>query len=408
MAKTVALIGALDTKGAEYAFVKGCIEARGHATVLIDVGVLSPPAIQPDISRQEVAQAAGASLDSLVQRRDRGEAVAAMARGAALLVPKLYAEGRFEAIMALGGGGGTSVACAAMRSLPLGVPKVMVSTVAGTDVSGYVGVKDIVMIPSIVDVSGINRISREVFARAAGAVCGMIETEVPPGQDKPLIVASMFGNTTTCVEAAKAILEQAGYEVLVFHATGTGGRTMESLIESGMVAGVLDITTTEWADELVGGVLRAGPSRLEAAARRGVPAVVTPGCLDMVNFWAPTTVPKQFAGRRFYQHNPNITLMRTTPEENRRLGEILAEKLNLSTGPVTVLIPLRGFSVIDSPGGPFWWPEADQALAEALKKNLRADIPVFEMDCNVNDPPFAQRCAEQLLENISRARRNLS
>jgi len=183
---------------------------------------------------------------------------------------------------------------------------------------------------------------------------------------------------------------------------------MESLIESGMVAGVLDITTTEWADELVGGVLRAGPSRLEAAARRGVPAVVTPGCLDMVNFWAPTTVPKQFAGRRFYQHNPNITLMRTTPEENRRLGEILAEKLNLSTGPVTVLIPLRGFSVIDSPGGPFWWPEADQALAEALKKNLRADIPVFEMDCNVNDPPFAQRCAEQLLENISRARRNLS
>ena len=254
-----------------------------------------------------------------------------------------------------------------MRTLPLGVPKVMVSTVAGGDVSGYVGVKDIVMIPSIVDVAGVNRISREVFARAAGAVCGMVETEVPPGDDKPLVAASMFGNTTKCVEAAKAILEEAGYEVLVFHATGTGGRTMESLIEAGLIAGVLDITTTEWADELVGGVLAAGPTRLEAAARRGVPAVVTPACLDMVNFWAPETVPEKFDGRKFYPHNPNITLMRTTPDECRRLGEILAEKLNLSTGPVTVLIPLKGLSVIDAPGGPFWWPEANQALFDALK-----------------------------------------
>ena len=400
MAKTVALLGALDTKGTEYGFVKQCIESRGHRTLLIDVGVLGPPGVPPDVPRREVAAAAGVDFDELVARQDRGEAVAAMARGAEALVPKLYAEGRFDGIMALGGGGGTSVACAAMRTLPLGVPKVMVSTVAGTDVSGYVGVKDIVMIPSIVDVSGINRISREIFARAAGAVCGMLETEVPPGDDKPLVAASMFGNTTACVEAAKAIVEAAGYEVLVFHATGTGGRTMESLIEAGRIAGVLDITTTEWADELVGGVLGAGQTRLEAAARSGVPAVVTPACLDMVNFWAPQTVPQKFRDRKFYQHNPNITLMRTTPDECRRLGQILAEKLNLSTGPVSVLIPLRGLSVIDAPGGPFWWPEADRALFDALKAGLRPEIPVIEMDSNVNDPEFAQRAAESLLESL--------
>jgi len=400
MAKTVALLGALDTKGAEYGFVKQCIEVRGHNTLLVDVGVLEPPVIEPDVSRREVAEAAGVDLDDLVRNRDRGEAVAAMARGAETLVPKLYAAGRFHGIMALGGGGGTSVACAAMRALPLGVPKVMVSTVAGTDVSGYVGVKDIVMVPSIVDVSGVNRISREIFAKAAGAICGMLETDVPPADDKPLVAASMFGNTTPCVEAAKAILEEAGYEVLVFHATGTGGRTMESLIDAGLIAGVLDITTTEWADELVGGVLAAGQTRLEAAARNGVPAIVTPACLDMVNFWAPQTVPKQFEGRRFYQHNPNITLMRTTPDECRRLGEIVAEKLNLSTGPVTVLIPLNGVSMIDAPEGPFWWPEANQALFDALRAKLRPDIPVVELEANVNDPEFARRCAEVLLASM--------
>ncbi len=400
MAKTIALLGALDTKGAEYGFVKQVIESRGLSTLLIDVGVIDPPAITPDISRTEVAQAAGADIDVLAAKRDRGEAVAAMSRGAAILLPKLYAEGRFDGILALGGTGGTSVACNAMRALPLGVPKVMVSTVAGTDVSGYVGVKDIVMIPSIVDVSGINKISREVFARAAGAICGMVQTTVPTGEDRPLVAASMFGNTTPVVEAAKAIVEEAGYEVLVFHCTGTGGRTMESLIEAGLISGVLDITTTEWADELVGGVFSAGPTRLEAAAKMGVPAIVVPGCVDMVNFWAPETVPDKFTGRTFYPHNPNVTLMRTNVDESRRLGEIMAEKLNMSKGPVTVLIPLKGVSMIDAPDGPFWWPEADQAFNDALKKNLRPDIAVIEMDNNINDPEFAAKCAETLLTSM--------
>jgi uncharacterized protein (UPF0261 family) len=401
MAKTIALLGALDTKGAEYRFVRQCIEQRGHRALVIDVGVLSPPAFAPDIGRETVARAGGGDARALCDKQDRGEAVAVMSRGAAALLPQLYAEGGFDAVLALGGTGGTSVACAAMRALPLGVPKVMVSTVAASDVSGYVGVKDIVMVPSIVDVSGINRVSREVFARAAGAVCGMAETAVPPGQDKPLIAASMFGNTTPAVERARSVLEQAGYEVLVFHCTGAGGRTMESLIEARRIAGVLDLTTTEWADELVGGVLTAGPTRLEAAARCGVPAIVVPGCLDMVNFWAPATVPARFQGRKFYPHNPNVTLMRTTPEENRQLGEILAAKLNHSTGPVTVLLPLRGLSMIDAPGGPFWWPEADQALFGALKQHLRKDIPVLELDCNINDPGFAEACAKQLLETLA-------
>ncbi len=284
MAKTIALLGAFDTKGPEYLFVKGCIESRGHKTLTIDTGVLEAPAFTPDVTREQVAAAAGADMVALTARKDRGEAVAAMSKGAAVVLAKLFAQHKFDGVLALGGTGGTSVACSAMRGLPLGVPKVMVSTCAGGDVSGYVGVTDIVMIPSIVDVAGVNKISRGVFARAAGAICGLVETVVPGGEDKPLIAASMFGNTTPAVNLAKSILEKSGYEVLVFHCTGNGGRTMESLIESGAISGVLDITTTEWADELVGGVFSAGPTRLEAAAKKGVPAIVAPGCLDMVNF----------------------------------------------------------------------------------------------------------------------------
>ena len=411
MNKTIAMLGSLDTKGAEYAFLKECIEAHGHKTLLIDTGVLEPPVIPADVSRTEVAAAGGALLTDLVSKKDRGQAMAAMGLGAAVMLTQLYAQKKFDGVIALGGTGGTSVACTAMRALPLGVPKVMVSTCAGGDVSGYVGVKDIVMVPSIVDVAGINRISREVFARAAGAICGMVEAAIPPGSDKPLVVASMFGNTTPCVNAAKAIMEKAGYEVLVFHCTGGGGRTMESLVEAKLVAGVLDITTTEWADELVGGVFSAGPTRLEAAARTGTPAIVAPGCLDMVNFWAPETVPAKFKGRTFYQHNPNVTLMRTDVRECEQLGKILAEKLNGSTGPVTVLIPLRGVSMIDLPGKPFHLPQANIAIFENLKKHLRKDIPLIEMDCDVNAPAFSARCAETLLASMKdgqRARKDLT
>ncbi len=401
----IAVLGTLDTKGDEFAFLADQIRARGHQVVVIDTGILEPPKFKPDISREEVAGAAGIQFNVLQNRRDRGEAVRAMSVGAPVVVHRLFSAKQIDGIISMGGGGGTAIATAAMRILPIGFPKVMVTTLASGNTSQYVGTKDIVMFPSIVDIAGLNRISREILARAAGAICGMVETTVPAGADKPIIVASMFGNTTECVQRARGILEKSGFEVLVFHATGSGGRTMESLIESGMVAGVLDVTTTEWADELVGGFLTAGPTRLEAAAKTGIPAIVVPGCLDMVNFYGPESVPDKFKGRIFYQHNPQVTLMRTTSQECAELGRILAEKLNGSTGPVTVLFPKKGLSVISAPGGPFYDPEADAALFQALKANLRPGIEFIDFDCAINDPLFAEACAESLLRNIAKERK---
>lgn len=393
----IAIVGALDTKGAELAFVRDQIAARGHRTVVVDTGVLGTPAFAADVTNEQVANAAGTTLAALIAEADRGRAVMTMARGAGQVVRRLFDDGRIAGVIGVGGGAGTSVATAAMRALPLGVPKVMVSTLASGDVGAFVGVSDIVMFPSIVDISGINRISRGVLTRATAAVCGLADVVVPEAVDKPLIAASMFGNTTKCVDAARSSLERAGFEVLVFHATGAGGRTMESLIDAGHIAGVLDVTTTEWADELVGGVMTAGSTRLDAAARSGTPAVVAPGCLDMVNFWAADTVPDRYRGRRFYQHNANVTLMRTTPEENAQLGRIIADKLNASRGPVAVYLPLQGTSVISAPGGPFHWPEADEALLQALNAGLRADIPVHTLDVNINDPLFAAAMVEGLI-----------
>jgi len=401
----IAVLGALDTKGAEVAFVKDQIEQRGHEALVIDTGVLGEPTFAADVTRQEVASAGGADLAALVAQADRGTAVAAMSRGVREVVMRLHAEGRIDGIIGMGGGAGTTVGTAAMRALPLGIPKVMVSTLASGDVRGFVGVKDIAMFPTIVDISGLNRISRPIFTRAAGAICGMVEARVPQGDDKPLIAATMFGNTTKCVEAARAIVERAGYEVLVFHATGAGGETMEGLIESGQIAGVLDVTTTEWADELLGGVMSAGPTRLEAAARSGTPAVIAPGCLDMVNFWAPESLPDKYRDRRIYHHNPKQTLIRTTPEDNTELGRLIAGKLNLSVGPVAVFFPLRGISVLSSPGNPYHWPEADAALLASLEQHLRKDIPVHVLDCTINDPVFAEAMANGLLAMVARSAR---
>lgn len=404
---TIAVLGTFDTKGAEHRFVADQIRARGHRPLLIDVGGQEEPQIEADISREEVAESAGIDLAALRAQQDRGAMVEAMVEAAPIVLATLAAEGRIEGVISLGGTGGTAIGSAAMRALPLGFPKVMVSTVAAGNVAPYLGVKDIVMFPSIVDVAGLNRFSRAVFTRAAAAVCAMAEANdsMPRETDaRPIIVASMFGNTTQCVEHARGLLEAAGYEVLVFHATGTGGRTMESLIESGLVAGVLDITTTEWADELVGGVLSAGPARLEAAALHGIPAIVTPGCLDMVNFGAPETLPSRFADRTLYRHNPQVTLMRTSPDECAELGRILAEKVNLSTAPVTVLLPTRAISIISAEGKAFHDPAADAALFEAIKTNLRPDIPLLELDCEINDPAFAEACAQCLLNHLTTAR----
>lgn len=402
MPKTIAIAGALDTKGEEFKFLKDEIERRGHRTFVIDTGVVGESAFKADISNEEIAKAGGTSIETLKARDDRGEAIDAMARGIAEIIQIIHANGTIDGIISMGGSAGTAVGTSAMRALPVGFPKVMVSTVAAGDTAHYVGIKDVVMIPSVVDVAGINRISRQIFANAAGAIVGMVETGTLEAEDKPLITASMFGNTTEAVDQARAIMERHGYEVLVFHCTGAGGRTMEGLISEGLIEGVLDITTTEWADELAGGVLSAGPTRLDAAGKAGIPQVIVPGCLDMVNFWAPDTVPEKYQARQLHKWNPGITLMRTDVKENIHLGKIIAEKANAATGPVAIFLPLKGVSILDSPGNEYWWPEADQALFDAIKSNIRSDIPVIEMDCNINDPEFAEAVTGQLLAYLGK------
>ncbi len=402
MAKTIAVIGALDTKGPEFAFVKAEIEKRGHRALVINTAVIGEPAFAPDVDAARVAEAGEVSLSALREKADRGFAMDVMTKGIAVVVKDLYDRGRIDGVFAMGGSAGTIIGTSAMRALPVGVPKVMVSTLASGDVKPYVGTKDVAMIHSVVDVAGVNRLSARIYANAVGAVIGMAETEPPRVEAKPLIAASMFGNTTPVVNRCRETFEQKGYEVLIFHAVGTGGETMESLIREGHITGVVDITTTEWADELVGGVLTAGATRLDAAAEASVPQVIAPGCLDMVNFWARETVPAKFNDRLFYQWNPNVTLMRTTPEENAELGRILAEKASKSKAPAAFFLPLKGVSMLDAPGKEFWWPEADRALFDAIKQHRRSDIPVYELDNNINDDTFADAVSNKLLEFLKK------
>jgi uncharacterized protein (UPF0261 family) len=404
MAKMVVVIAALDTKGEEAKLIRDILTAQGVQPLVVDVGVLGAPSIPSDVSRAEVAAAGGGNLAQLVASRDKALAMEVMPRGAAVVAARLYQEGRLDGIIGLGGSAGTAIATSAMRALPVGVPKLVVSTVAAGDTRPYVGAKDVTMMYSVVDIAGINRLSARILSNAAAGMAGMVKVEPPKLAERPLLAASMFGNTTPCVDRARQNLEAAGYEVLVFHATGAGGQTMESLIADGYVDGVLDLTTTEWADELAGGVFSAGPQRLDAAARAGIPQVIAPGCLDMVNFGAPDTVPERYRGRKLYRWNANVTLMRTTPEENAQLGKIIAEKANAATAAVAIMLPLGGVSQLDSAGGNFWWPEADQALFAALKANIRPGIPVIEMQENINDPAFADRAAGLLLEMVGPTR----
>lgn len=400
---TVLLIGTLDTKGAEYSFVRDLIQARGVDTLVMDIGTVGDSPFPADVSAEQVAMKGGSSLAAIRQRADRGEAVSVMLAGARALTRDLFAAGRVQGVIGLGGGGGTAMITAAMRDLPVGVPKVMVSTMASGNTAPYVDVKDITMMYSVVDIAGLNPLSRRILANAAGAIVGMVSQEVPSAPDRPMIAATMFGVTTPCVTAARERLESAGYDVLVFHATGSGGRAMEGLIDDGWFAGVLDVTTTEWADEVVGGVLSAGPDRLSAAARKGVPQVVSVGALDMVNFGAPDSVPLQFGDRRLYRHNPSVTLMRTTPDESREIGRRIATQLNRATGPVVVLLPLRGVSMIDREGQPFHDREADAALFSSLREGLRPEIRVRELDAHINDPEFAHALADELLALLPEA-----
>ncbi|HET6326091.1 MAG TPA: Tm-1-like ATP-binding domain-containing protein [Planctomycetaceae bacterium] len=398
----VYLIGTLDTKGQEIGFVRDELRALGLKVAIVDASCLNAPKIPADISRETVFEAAGTTLAEVRAANDRGHAVTTAARGVAALITRLHAEGTVEGVIGLGGSAGTTIATAGMRVLPIGVPKVMASTLASGQVRPYVGDKDIFMLNTIVDVSGINRISRIVLGEAARAMAGLVTLRKThaTASDKPVIAATMFGVTTPCVERARQVLEEAGYEVLVFHATGTGGQAMESLIADGVIAGVLDITTTELADELVGGVLTAGPTRLTAAGRKGIPQVISVGALDMVNFGPRETVPAKFADRKFYHHNPSVTLMRTTVDENKQLGEEIARKAAAGTGPTSIVFPLRGVSAIDREGQPFDDRPAREALLDALRRN-HGSVELIELDQHINDPEFAEAAARKLLDMLT-------
>lgn len=400
----VVIVGTLDTKGEEIGFAKDIIEAQGVDVHVVDVGVMSEPEFEPDTSASEVAKATDTTLDHLRDEGNRGEAMEAMGEGAAVVAQQLHEEEKLDGILGLGGSGNTSIATTAMRTLPVGVPKLMVSTMASGDTEPYVGARDIAMLYSVADIEGLNQLSQKVIANAALAMVGMVANEPDVElKDRPTVGITMFGVTTPCVQTAREHLEEMGYETIVFHATGTGGRAMESLVEEGIIDGVLDVTTTEWADELIGGVLSAGPDRLEAAGATGIPQVVSTGALDMVNFGPRDSVPEKFEGRQFYIHNPQVTLMRTTPEENAELGKIIAEKLNTATGPTALTIPLGGVSMIDIEGEDFHDPEADTALFEALRDHIHGNIELIEMETDINDETFATTIAEKLDEYMQNA-----
>jgi uncharacterized protein (UPF0261 family) len=393
---TVVLLGTLDTKGVEYAFLRERLRERGAEVLVVDAGIHEPVGLEPDISRHEVARAGGADVDELAAGGDRGAAVTAMAAGAEQVVLRLHAEDKLAGILALGGSGGSSIATRAMRALPVGVPKLMVSTVASGDTRAYVGAVDVTMMYSVVDISGVNRVSARIMANAAGAIAGMVQATVPELEAKPLVGATMFGVTTPCVTRARERLEELGYEVLVFHATGAGGESLEALARGGFLAGVLDTTTTELADELVGGVFPGGPGRLEAAGAAGVPQVVSLGALDMVNFGPRDTVPPRFEGRNLYVHNPTVTLMRTTPEECAELGRTIGRKLSGALGPTVLFMPLKGVSMIAVEGQPFYDADADASLFAALRETLADSVEVHEIDTDINDPEFAVAMADRL------------
>ena len=401
----IVVIGTLDTKGTEHEFARDVIAEQGIDTHLIDTGVQGDPTVDADTLREEVARRGGTDLGDLRAAGDRGEAVDVMARGAAAVATDLHDEGVLEGVLSLGGSAGTTIGTTAMRALPYGVPKVMVSTMASGDTRPYVESRDIAMLYSVADIAGLNRLTRRVISNAALAVVGMVANDPDvETSDKPTVGVTMFGVTTPCVTEARSLLEERGYEVLTFHATGTGGKAMEGLVEESVVEGVLDVTTTELADELVGGVLSAGPDRLEAAGEAGVPQVVSVGALDMVNFGPRDSVPQEFEGRQFHVHNPTVTLMRTTVEENRELGRTLAEKVNRATGPVTVLLPTEGVSMIDVAGEDFHDPDADAALFDAIRETVDDEIEVIEKETDINDPEFARTLVDTFTDAMDDGR----
>ena len=402
---TIALIVSLDTKAEEARYLREQITAAGGSVRVVDFGT-GAPGFVPDVTAGELAGLGGGSLELLNSQRDRAAAIDTMMRGVAAWATAAHARGELGGVISVGGSGGTAVGTAAMRALPFGVPKVMVSTVAASDVKSYVGTKDITMINSVVDFAGVNPISEPVLRNAAAAAVAMARAQAAPSllPTQRLIAATQFGVTTTAVEFARTLLAKAGYTLVPFHATGIGGQTMESLIADGLFDAVLDLTTTEWADEIAGGNLSAGPDRLGAAARAGIPQVIAPGALDMANFFG-VPVPERYAGRLTHQHNANVALMRTSAAENAEIGRRIAGQLNLATGPVVVMFPLCGVSALDAEGQPFYDPAANQALLDALREHLLPQVRLVALDLHINDAAFAEAAVAELLALIEQQKK---
>ncbi len=399
-APSVVLLGTLDTKGHECSFLAGLIREHGCEAVLVDTGVFAPMgAERAAVNHEQLALLGGSTLPELAGSRDRGQAVSVMGAGAAAAVQHLYQAGRLDAVIAVGGSGGTSIASTAMRCLPLGVPKLIVSTVASGDVRRYVGSSDIAMFPSVVDVAGVNRVSRTVFRNVAAAICAMAYVWQRGEQvdGRPCVGATMFGVTTPCVTAVTEVLEASGYEVLAFHANGVGGQAYEAAIAQGLVQGAADMTTTEFADVVAGGELPACAERLKTAGRLGLPQVVSVGAVDVVNFGPPDAVPERFRNRTLVRHNPHVTLMRTSADECAGIGQALAAKLNQATGPVSLFLPLQGYSALSGADGPFHDPVADRVLREELGASLDPDVELVQLDLHINDPAFGRQVAERLI-----------
>ncbi|MFB2118223.1 Tm-1-like ATP-binding domain-containing protein [Parapedobacter sp. 2B3] len=407
MSKKLVVIGTFDTKAIEYKFVIDLLKDTGdYQVTTINTGIMgSTDLFKVDIETEELAAAGGTDLLALRRADDRGKAIAAVSEGAKVVIKDLYEKEKFDGIMGMGGTAGTHIVTAGMRELPVGIPKICISTVASGNVEPYLGISDIILIPSLTDIAGINPLSSIFLTNAVAAMTGMLQTARQIKKMKPVAAATMFGNTTLCIDRCRAMLEAKGFDVLVFHATGTGGRMMEKLVNDGFIDAVLDLTTTEWADTLCGGVFGAGTSRLEGPGNAGIPHLIAPGCIDMCNFGSPDTIKPRYKDRLFYQWNPNVTLMRTTPEENHKLGEIFAQKANASKGKTAFIIPKKGYSLLDAMGQEdephaFWDPHADRSFVESLKRNLNNNIDVIEVEANINDPVFAEKAVEKFLDMV--------
>ena len=399
--KTVVLVGTLDTKGVEYEFARNRFQKAGLKTILINAGIFGQSSIISDVTNEQVALAGSSDLQTLKTKNDRGFAVSVMTKGVNQIVQDLYKKGELDAIFALGGSGGSTIASLAMRNLPIGVPKVLVSTLVSSNAASFVGESDMALFASVVDIAGVNSISAKVIANAVDATIGMVNGEkVEVKNNKKLVAASMFGVTTQCVTDARKILEENDLEVITFHMTGNGGKSMENLIRQGFINAVLDVTTTEICDEIVGGTLSAGPDRLTAAVEMKIPQVVSVGALDMVNFGSKNSVPEKFLNRNLYVHNENVTLMRTTPEECEKIALDIATKLNKATAPVTLFLPLKGVSAIAIKGGVFFDQQADDALFSTLKKNVGNNVELIELDCAINDNDFSKAIANKLIQLV--------